>query len=132
MVGDCLQFEFGTSNSVYSIDNTGPGIHIYRPNVNMRNVNGILDGNSDGIEVDLGIGNVFLSLNYITGTNTGYGIDFQGSGQAIVTSNTAVTGGSGDATIDEGNTALDWSTDFGSDRDKVVNLDNLCMIERQD
>ena len=43
---------------------------------------------------------------------------------------TTITGSSGDATINGGTTALDWSTDFVSNGDLVVNLDNGCRIVR--
>jgi hypothetical protein len=51
---------------------------------------------------------------------------------ATITTDTGITGSSGDATINDGTTALTWATQFDDDGDIVVNTSNLCMIERRD
>lgn len=64
--------------------------------------------------------------------NGGYGIRLETSSGCTITGDTSITGASGDATIDEGTTALTWSIDFANDGDKVSNSENLTLIERKD
>lgn len=129
-IGDSIFFDFGSD--VFARGNSGPGIYIYRPNISIRNIGGKLEGNSHGIYVDPAVGNVFLGIGGTTGSNTGYGIKFDGSGQAAVTSATAVTGSSGDATINAGTTTLTWSTDFAANGDLAINISTGTRIKRDD
>lgn len=64
--------------------------------------------------------------------NGGYGLELEGFSYALITSDTGITGTSGDATINDGATTLTWATDFNDNGDIVVNLDNGCRIERRD
>ncbi|KXH75405.1 MAG: hypothetical protein AM326_03375 [Candidatus Thorarchaeota archaeon SMTZ-45] len=74
-----------------------------------------------------------IRLAGMTGTNTGaYGLSLTSRSHASVTSATAVTGATGNATMDEGTTILTWATDFANDGDVVTNLSNFCRIERKD
>ena len=75
----------------------------------------------------------FVILGDVDGANTGaYGLILTTGSSAVVTSSTGITGATNDATINSGNTQLDWSTDFASNGDAVVNIDNGCRIERRD
>jgi len=73
------------------------------------------------------------ALTNVDGINTGaYGLTLEMGSYAIITSDTGITGASGNATVNGGTTTLTWATDFVSNNDKVVNLDNGCRIERKD
>ena len=75
----------------------------------------------------------YITLGACTGTNAGaYGLELQDGSKATITSATAITGATGDATINGGTTDLTWATDFAADGDMVINLDNACRIERKD
>jgi len=90
----------------------------------------ISDNGDSGVHVG---NNSAIMVSAMTGSgNTGYGIEAEMGSSVAITSDTAVTGTSGNATINEGNTVLVWATDFSTDRDKVINLDNSCRIERID
>jgi hypothetical protein len=73
-----------------------------------------------------------IRLTAVSGTNTEWGIVADSGSIVLVTSATAITGASGDATIDEGATPLVWATDFADDGDTVSNDNNYCLIERKD
>ena len=74
-----------------------------------------------------------VALDACTGSgNGGYGLELQTGSYATITSSTAVTGATADATINAGVTALTWATDFNDNGDIAVNLDNGTRIERQD
>jgi hypothetical protein len=75
----------------------------------------------------------FLKAGSLIGTgNGGFGLEVFSGAYAVIDSTASITGSSGDATINDGTTVLDWSTDFASDGDIVVNIDNGCRIERKD
>jgi len=90
-----------------------------------------ISGNVDG---GILLGNQSsIALGSCTGTNTGdYGVEVRRKGTCLITSATAITGATGDATVDGGATTLDWSTDFASDGDLVNNSNNFALIERED
>jgi len=74
-----------------------------------------------------------LLLSNCSGTgNSQYGIKATGSSNVVITSQTSVTGGSGDITIDDGDSTLSYSTDFATNGDIVSNLTNGCRVERKD
>jgi len=74
-----------------------------------------------------------MALTDVSGSNTGgYGVELQVGSYAIVTGDTDLTGGSGDATIDGGSTALVWATDFAANGAAEANTSNFCRIERRD
>jgi hypothetical protein len=75
----------------------------------------------------------FVRLGDVDGANTGaYGLTLTTGSYAIITSATGITGTTDDATINGGTTPLDWSTDFSSNGDIVVNIDTGTRIERSD
>lgn len=88
--------------------------------------------NSTGIALDVLTANV--GVEDLTGStgNTSWGVQVSDASRLLVTSNTTLTGSSGNATINGGTTALTWATDFPVDGDKAVNSDNGCRIERKD
>jgi len=91
----------------------------------------VLSGNTLGGIA--GFNNSIIALTACTGTNAGaYGLTLETGSYATITSDTAITGATGDATINGGVTNLSWATDFASDGDIVVNTDNGCRIERKD
>jgi len=72
-------------------------------------------------------------LTNVDGTNTGaYGLELQTGSYATITTDTGITGATGDATITDGSIPLTWATDFASDGDTETNLTNGCRIERRD
>jgi hypothetical protein len=73
-----------------------------------------------------------INLTNVDGSNGNYGIVLEVDSVALITSATGITGGSGDATINGGNTILAYATHFVSDRDVAVNTFNGCRIERKD
>jgi len=74
-----------------------------------------------------------VALTNCTGSgNGGYGLELQTKSYATITSQTSVTGDSGDLTIDDGKTVLSYSSDFANNGDTVTNLYNGCRIERRD
>jgi hypothetical protein len=80
-----------------------------------------------------GLAKSVVKLGSVTGTGNGtYGLELQFGSSAIITSATSLTGSSGDATINGGNTVLDWSTDFAANGDSVTNVDSHSSIERKD
>lgn len=89
----------------------------------------VFNGNSHGIVADWGV-NLFLKDVEGSG-NTGYGIVCGSDVHVILTSETEVTGTSGDIQIG-GEVGLGYSADFSSDGDVVVDLTNGCRVERKD
>jgi len=74
-----------------------------------------------------------VALSSASGSSNGsYGLQLQFGSAATITSATSITGSSGDATINDGTTVLTWASDFASNLDKAVNMDNHCLIERRD
>jgi hypothetical protein len=119
--------------------NGGWGIHIGNDDTGNRSGPQFINATGSITVSNNTLGGVLLksqasiSLSSCTGTNTGpYGLRVDSRSYALVTSATAVTGATGDATVNEGTTELDWSTDFGSDGDIVTNVDNYSTIERKD
>lgn len=81
----------------------------------------------------IGLNQSQIDLKVCTGTgNGGYGLRLENGSTAFVTSGTTITGSSGDVTINNGVTALSWSTDFATDGDAAINTDDLARIERRD
>jgi len=99
--------------------------------LNLANATAVIENNgSGGITVQY---NGMVRLGATTGTNTGqYGLELETGSCATITSATAITGATGDATINDGVTNVSWATDFASDGDMVSALDNKCVIERKD
>ena len=149
--------EFKNSTTAYS--NTSHGFSF--TNVYTLNVSSIVSDSNGGYGVNLdsasgrgftffnGAGNLTISNNTsggiignnhstfsisnCDGTGNGtYGLTLEYGSAAKITSDTDLTGISGDATINAGTTALVWATDFNDNGDIVVNLDNGCRIERKD
>jgi hypothetical protein len=73
-----------------------------------------------------------IVLTNVDGSNTGHGLILESGSHAVVTSATGVTGSTGDATINGGSTDLSWSSDFGTNGDIAINIDNGCRLERKD
>jgi len=73
-----------------------------------------------------------VCVTNVDGSNTGYGLTLRTGASAVVTTDTGITGSSGDVTIDDGYTALTWASDFSADGDQVYNATNGCRIERRD
>jgi hypothetical protein len=90
----------------------------------------LANNTSGGLVVDLrGI----ATVSALTGSgNGGYGIEVRSGGLVRISSATAVTGSSGNATINGGTTALTYATHFGSNGDIAINSDNGTMMERKD
>lgn len=120
-------------------DNGGYGIKIGQDStgnrtgnqfVNMVGTLTIENNASGGIIVKARSG---VAVTAVSGTNTGgYGIQVDSGSYALITSATAITGASGDATANGGTTSLTWATDFANNGDVVINLSNLSSIERKD
>ena len=86
-----------------------------------------------GVAIGWGSQAAFTAL---TGTGNGeYGLSFTEdalNASVQVTSATAITGTSGDFTVDGGGTTLTWLTELAADLDKVRNLATGAVIERKD
>ena len=72
----------------------------------------------------------------LTGTGNGrYGIEFGSAAlhaSVRITGDTAVTGSSGDVTMDGGSTAKSYAVDFANDGDAVQNANTLAVAMRKD
>ena len=80
-----------------------------------------------------GMNHAVISLQATTGTNAGpYGLVLETGANAFITSATAITGATGDATIDGATTTLTWATDFATDGDTNANVTYGTRIERKD
>jgi hypothetical protein len=113
--------------------NAGYGIRVLdRSQLNGQWRDGSLvvsNNTSGGIRVE---GGSRVEMATVTGSgNGGYGVSLDQGARVEVTSATAVTGSSGDATVD-GSTELAWATDFASDGDIVTNPYNGCRLVRDD
>jgi len=89
------------------------------------------DNGGDGLFLG---NNTKAQVNALTGSgNSGYGVNVQ-NGSTLIFDGPAtdLTGTSGDLTLDEGASALDWSTDFGSDGDSVTNISADTRARRED
>ena len=74
-----------------------------------------------------------VGINDCTGGGNGnYGLELEEGATATITTDTGITGASGDATINDGSTTLTWATHFATDGDIAINHDNNCRIERKD
>lgn len=89
---------------------------------------------SNGVTGGIAINNMsYVSFDTVTGTgNAGYGVDVRMGAHLVVDDPTTITGATADATVNEGSSDLTWATDFGTDRDVVVNMTSFSRIERRD
>jgi hypothetical protein len=74
-----------------------------------------------------------VALTNIDGAGNGnYGLELQTGSYATITTDTGITGATGDATINDGTTTLTWAVHFNDNGDIAVNLDSGVRIERKD
>jgi len=91
----------------------------------------VISGNTGGGII--GKNKTHISLSNCSGAGNGtYGLTLEHGSTALITTDTSITGASGDATIDGGETPLTWAIDFANDGDSVSNDNNYCIIERKD
>lgn len=112
--------------------NSAPAnVHLMKATLDMDTATAIIATNtSGGIFADL---HCVVILDDTTGINTGsYGVELTAGSLVLITSNTTITGSNDDCTIDEGSHDLDWAVDFPVNGDSIVNLTNLCRVERRD
>jgi hypothetical protein len=89
---------------------------------------------SNGVTGGIAINNMsYVAFDTVTGTgNAGYGVDVRMGAHLVVDDPTTITGATDDATVNEGANDLTWATDFGTNRDVVVNMTSFSRIERRD
>jgi hypothetical protein len=126
------------TNSEFS-SNTGYGVYIDENTTGNRwhggfvNMNGTITVSSNTAGGIIGRNQSVIALTDVDGSGNGtYGLELETGSSATVTTDTGVTGTSGDATIDDGNTTLTWATDFASNEDAVINGSTFSRIERRD
>ena len=97
------------------------------------NAGGTLTVSGNGKSGIFVTGKSLLGLADCAGSDNGeFGIEATGNSTVIISSGTSLTGGSGDITIDDGDSTLSYSSDFAADGDIVSNLTNGCRVERKD
>lgn len=120
------------SGGIYARNNATAGIYVYRPGVLIRDLQGVMESNGSGV-LSAAIGSSLqINTTTLVGTNTNYGFNLGAEGSVTISSATAVTGGTGDATINGGASILTWATDFASNGDAAINMSTGARIIRKD
>lgn len=123
---------YAVINGLTSSSNTGCGMNILVNSSVYSGGSWTLDSNTTN-GICLSESGRFVDGSTSTvGTNTSWGIYMEEATMARIKSTCAVTGGSGDLTINGGTTALSYASEFSSNGDRVINPDENITVHRQD
>lgn len=114
-------------------DTSSHGIYMTSGTASIKRA--IVDSSAgDGVYMNGGaiVSKAYQGVGLLGTGNAGYGVRVNSMCSLEFSSPTAITGTSGDATIDNGTTTLTWATNFASNGDVVANTSDFCRIERKD